>query len=447
MSRETRLLLATITISVIVLALLSRLRFPETSPIMEAPPPPLERLAASATYNELAAIVAAVQRKIAPNLVVLRTAAQTDAPPRGLTQVLEAPPPEETIRHVPALVVSPGTAIAAIGPSARIVEVVRNDATPATADVIATDQARGLSLIRVAPATPDGLSQLTLSELNSPAYVVVVEGTRAGLTFRPVFVGSNDRFSDARWERPLLAVSSIPLTSPGALFFSLEGQFLGCAIVEDGALAIAAARDVAASVDRLSKGALRAPVDLGVYVQPLTPGIAAATRAQQGVVVAEVSSTGPAHGILQPADVVTRLEDRPITYPDEFLLRLSEAQASPITLGLIRSGQPMTVSIPIPEKVAPEPAPNTTGGILLRQMPRIGSVITGVTRDGRGQKAGLKVGDLILQAGDAQAPSPMQVDALLRKLQSDRYLLLRIRRQGRERVIAFPGSSDPNESH
>ena len=77
--RETRLLLVTIAVSVATLLLLARFRFPadEVQPTDPAPAPP-ERLAARATYDELAGIMADLERRIAPSLEVL--AVHTDRP-------------------------------------------------------------------------------------------------------------------------------------------------------------------------------------------------------------------------------------------------------------------------------------------------------------------------------------------------------------------------------
>jgi hypothetical protein len=444
-SRETRLLLVTITISLLVLLLLSRLRFPEAPSIVEALPPPLERLAARATYDELAGIVASLKRRISPNLVVIRLASRVDTQPRVLADVLGSTPSDETFRHVPALRVSETTAFAALGSDARIVGLVGKPAGTDTAELIATDTMRRLSLLRVTPSGPDSLPQLTLSDLETPPYVVVVEGTRAGLTFRPVFIGTDDRFSDPRWERPLLAVSSIALTSHGALVFSLEGQFLGCAVVEDGTLAIAGARDILAAVASLSTGATGSPVDFGLAVQALTSAIAATLGVDRGVVVAEVSAIGPAHGILQPRDVITDFDDQPVGSADDFLLRIARsARGAHIMMAVVRGGRSLSVTITLPQEIPP--VSNTDVGMELQFQRGDGSVVTAIVGGSNAAGAGLHVGDLIVEAGGIRAPSPAQLNSLLHKLESGAYLLLRVQRAGRERFLALAGPSLPDRS-
>ena len=154
------------------------------------------------------------------------------------------------------------------------------------------------------------LMVLALEALRTPVYVVAVEGTQAGVTLRPVFLGRGDRFGSARWARQLLPLGGIPV-EPGALLFSLDGEFVGSVVVEDGAPAIADARDVLDSVARLASAPSAVPSTAGVSVQFLTPELASATGAPRGVVVSEVDPGGPASGILQAADVIEALRLKP----------------------------------------------------------------------------------------------------------------------------------------
>ncbi len=68
-----RLLLVTIAVSVGMLLLLARFRFPDeaTRQTVEPAPAPLERLAASATYDELASIMGDLERRVRPTVVSL----------------------------------------------------------------------------------------------------------------------------------------------------------------------------------------------------------------------------------------------------------------------------------------------------------------------------------------------------------------------------------------
>jgi hypothetical protein len=440
LSRETRLLLVTISISMAVLLLLSRLRFPESSPIVEVPPPPLERLVARATYEDLAAIIADVERKISPNLLVLQLQSEPDPRPRVLADVIGPARSHEVFQHVPALRISENSALAAVGSNMRLLGI-GGERAGGSATVIATDHVRHISLLRVTAAPVQRLPQLTLTELKTPAYVVVVEATRAGLTFRPLFIGNDDRFRDPRWERPLLPVSGSAVTSPGTLVFSLEGQFLGSAVLEQGTLAIATAADVIATADRLSKEAAASPVDPGLAIQPLTPSLAAALSVQQGVVVAQVNPTGPAAAVVQPADVLTALDGQPITSADEFLLQIArKAPGATVMLGIVRGGK--ALSSPLTLVSSSTPGSDTGDEMQLQNRRGIGSVVATVSPGSAAAAAGLREGDVIVQAGERSAPSPAQVMSMTRD-KSRPFLLLRVQRDGHERVLAYAVSPQP----
>lgn len=441
MSRETRLLVVTITLSVLVLVLLSRFRFPDRPPMAMLPPAPLERLAARATYDELAAIVAGLQRGISPSLVVLRLGARSEGTPRMLSDVLDSVAPDSGVLHVPALRISPTTAIAVISSDSRILGIVGQGTDDAPPRILAADPVRRLALIDVPPAEGGDLRPPSLSDLRTPTYVVVVEGTRGGLSFRPLFLGSSDRFEDPRWERPLMAVSSVPLTSAGALVFSTEGQFLGAAVVEGGALALAGARDIVASIERLSRGETMHPIDAGVSVQPLTAPLSAALGVPSGVVVAQTAEGSPADGVLQSADVIVSLNGQRVDAADDFLLQLSQSErGAPLTLGVVRRGQTLDLELKLPAASAPNP--NLRAGMTLGPRRNGGSLVTDVAPGSAAEAAGLQVGDVILQAGDVALPSPAQVTKLSTTGDSARYLPITIERDGRRQVVALALAAD-----
>lgn len=349
MSRETRLLVVTITLSVLVLVVLSRFRFPERAPMIALSPAPLDRLAARAGYDELAAIVGSVQRSIEPSLVVLRLAPESDGAPRGLADVLRAPALASGATHAPALRIDSTTAVAALNPDARILGVVGQGPSVDPPTIIAADPLRRLALVRVSSTRTEPVRPLSLSDLQTPTYVIVVEGTQAGLSFRPLFVGSSARFVDPRWERPLLAVSGVPLTSAGALVFSTEGQFLGAALVDGDTLALAGARDIIATVNRLSTGDVPVPIDAGIRVQALSAEVSAALGGRSGVVVADVQASGAAHGVVQPRDVILSVDGQPVASTDQFLLRVAQSPAgSQLVLSVIRAEQALDVTLTLP---------------------------------------------------------------------------------------------------
>ena len=410
-SRESRLLFLTIGVAAVVLLALARLRFPEP-PAVDTATPPLERLAARASYDALAADIERVRALIGPNLVVLRLASPSDPVPRRLEDLVGRSAAPAANGHVVALRIDAGTALAAIDPGARIAGIVGPDVPSDTAHVVAVDSLRRLARLRVPEAPARPLAILALSALRTPAYVVAVEGTQAGVTVRPVFLGHGDRFGAARWSRPVLPLGGVAV-APGALLFSLAGEFLGCVVSEDGGLAVAGARDVLEAVEQLGPGPSSMPATAGVALQTMTPSLARATGAPQGVVVAEVDPRGPAAAVLQPADVITSVDGRPADTADRVLLDLaSRPVGAAVSVAIVRMGEPLTVSLTLAAAEA---------------------------EVARGADS-LLPGDVVVRAGNLSDPTPAQLRRLLAQPGGPALVTVVVRRQGRQQVLAVPAA-------
>jgi hypothetical protein len=429
-SRESRLLLLTVGVCAVVLLLMARVRFPQPSPAVDASAPaPLERLAARASYDALAGDIERVEPLIAPNLIVLRVAPQLPSAPHDLHDALVPSDAPSALRHVAALRIGADTAVAIIDSGTRIDGIVGPSAS-GTAAVLAVDPVRRIARIRVPNAAVPALPQLALASLPTPLYVVVVEGTQAGVTVRPVFLGRGDRFGSSRWSRPLLPLGGIAVT-PGALLFSLAGEFIGAVVMENGAAAIAGAHDVLETGERLASSAA-VPTDIGIAVQPLTSTLAAALAARRGVVVSEVHAGGPANGTLEPGDVITAVDDWSTDNPDELLLRLaSHAAGDTVTVTTLRAGVTLTTT------VALEPATVRTSATTLAFVVERG-IGTRVEAGGDVSVPGLEPGDTITHAGATMAPTPPQVRRALTQPTPTGLAVLIVRRDGRQRIIAVP---------
>jgi membrane-associated protease RseP (regulator of RpoE activity) len=435
-SREMRLLILTIVVSGAVLLLLARLRFPELPPAVDTSSQPLERLAARASFEELATRVGQLETSIAPNLVVLRLASPVDPDPvrlADLTSRRQSAPVDTG--HVPALRIDAGTAVAAIPPNVTIGGIVGPVGPTDTAGIVARDSVRHVARIRVPAGRSRSLPQLALAALQTPAYVVAVEGTRAGLTLRPVFLGRSDRFGSPRWRRPLLPLGGAIVT-PGALMFTLDGEFLGCAVVEDGTLAIAGASDVLDAVSHLGGGA-GASADPGISVQALTATLAEASGAPGGVVVAEVFDNGAASGLLEPGDVIVELDGQPVEGLESLLVDISaRLAAGPVQLGFIRQREARSAEIRPPAVARAAVADAGARPIVLELARGVGTTVRGVSEGSPFAAAGLAAGDVIVRAGSVAAPTPAQVRAALRKTTGGQFLLLVVRRGSIQRVTA-----------
>jgi hypothetical protein len=436
-SREMRLLVLSIVVSGAVLLLLARVRFPEPPPAVNTSAPPLERIAARASFEELATRVARLEATIAPNLLVLRLASESGRESLQLTDLTAARAQVPTIdtRHVPALRIDATTAVAAVPAGSRIVGLVGARQPTETATIIADDPVRQVARIQVPEGPVRALPQLPLSGLQTPTYVVAVEGTRAGVTFRPIFLGRSDRFGSPRWRRPLLPLGGAFVTS-GALFFTLDGEFLGYAIQDDGTLAIAGAGDVLEFVNALQTGSERLQ-DPGISLQALTPVLTAATGTSEGVIVSDVRPDGPAHGELEPFDVITQIDGHPATSPEWALLELSARMSTgEARLRIIRDGKPGVA------RLRGEGDHGARGNGLdarasLQTVQGVGSRIAGLTPHSSLLGAGLMEGDVIVRAGDLVAPSADQLISLLQREGGQPFVLVVFRRGDDQRVTGI----------
>jgi hypothetical protein len=438
-SRESRLLVLTVVVCAAVLLLMARLRFPETPPAAEplSSPAPLERLAARASYDALAADIQRVEPVIAPNLLVLRIIPRPLSEPHTLRDALSPRDRAVAIRHIAALRVSDEIAIATIDPGTGIDGIV-GETGGGTASIVAVDPVRRIARIRVPPASARQLTRIPLTALPTPLYVVVVEGTQAGVTLRPVFLGRGDRFGSPRWSRPLLPLGGIAV-SPGALLFSLSGDFIGTVVMENGAPAIAGARDVIETGERLATNAPPVLSDPGFAVESLTAALKTALGVDRGVIVSEVEPGGAADGQLEAVDVITAVDGWSTDSPDELLLRLaSRGAGEPVTMTLIRNGQPRTAKILFHEANGP-----ASGGMSLTLVAERG-IGTSVESSSGLAATDLRPGDIIVRAGENLSPSPAQVRGFLAQTTPSGWAVVVIRRDGRQRVVAIPAPISVN---
>ncbi len=73
-----------------------------------------------------------------------------------------------------------------------------------------------------------------------------------------------------------------------------------------------------------------------------------------------------------------------------------------------------------------------------------GTIVGTVVPGSLAASAGIISGDLLIDAGEIQAPSPAQVKRLINELSQGQHLLLTIQRNGRQNVVALaaPASND-----
>jgi serine protease Do len=440
-SRETRLLAATIVVSLVVLLVLSRFRFPDAAGAARegAAAQPLARLAARAAFDDLSLAVRELSARVDGSLVVVRVAPGThaDEPDRTGTAA----------RLVPALRVRDDAAVVALGEGATIEGIV---GVPGPAPTIARDPVRGLALVRV-PATAAPVLSIRegVQPLATPGYVAVTEASVAGASLRPIFVGRSDAVTDPRWDTPLFTMGRGAAGDVGAPVFMLDGRLAGVLTQHEGEPAVIPAQVVLSIVDQLLRGGVMPQGDIGISSQAVDRSLAAATGVSTGAAVAAVRAEGPAADVLAPGDVITAVNGQPMRSPDALRLRVARtAPGTTLALTVRRAGAFVTVPVTVREapsraaaaaarqEAAPATAPRVLG-LTLRAVPGSGSEVLRVQPGSAADAAGLRAGDLVASLGRSRAPAPGDIAAAFGTLAADATLYLSIQREGQPRLVAL----------
>lgn len=239
--RETRLLLLVIAVAVGMLLVLAQFQYPAPDRAVASPlAGPIERLAARATFEELALIMADLSSRVEPAMTVL-TLERIPPPPPRRGAAPAAVPTEQRI--VTALRVDATSAVAHLPAGFRVVQ-------PADVEIAREDADHGLVLVRV-PEAPFTDMGPVAQAIGGPGYVAVFEGARGGPAVRPVFLGRVDSFEDARWTQPILSVGGDPQLGPGAFIYTLDGRLVGMTIPDGPGVAIARVPALLAAVEAL----------------------------------------------------------------------------------------------------------------------------------------------------------------------------------------------------
>jgi hypothetical protein len=220
--RDSRLLALVILIAVVVLVVLARFRFPQTvSGPAAVPPGPLERLAARATYDNLAAAVHTALQRVEPALitVIIEPDSTSTRTTRG-----EGPPASPDTRSRVAV---------RLGADWAIVHVPRGFHLASMGDsftVREVNQAREVAMFSGPLRSGEDMEPAGLAELAGFTYVCVVEPTPDGPTATPMFIGRVRTLFDERWNDSVLIPGGESTVAPGSLLFQLDGRFLGIAV-------------------------------------------------------------------------------------------------------------------------------------------------------------------------------------------------------------------------
>lgn len=418
-ARDTRLLLAIILISVALLWILARVRFPDRPSTPNPVPPVLAQLAPPSAFDDIVAAVVQVESRLRPSVVAVAVKPR-DEVSRAAAGI--ATRPALRFRDDLALVLVP----AGSGPPAF--------SSPDIGEV-GWDRASRLAVIRAGGGSASEVTMWAPRRLASPRFVIVADASDGDVSLQPVFVGSLAVRPSPIWAGPVWVAPSSSGLPRGALVFNADGAWAGLAAEDGGDPVIVPAERVLALAEGLIREAPSRFGSLGIEVQPLTPALAAATDAATGVIVVWVDPLGPAARQVVVGDAIEAIDGKHVPTLDHwtaYAARLSDGQS--VALGVRRRGA--TVDVSVIARAATQQADRPLG-LTFRTVPRVGAAVVRVDSGSAASDAGLRVGDVITLVGDLAAPSAEQASRAFATATRDRPMLVGMTRDAEHHVLAL----------
>lgn len=256
---------------------------------------------------------------------------------------------------------------------------------------------------------------------------------------------------------PLLSANGIVVGVTSAIFSPSGGSVgLGFAIPAETVSAVIGEIEAKGHVERGY---------LGISAQEVTPLLAKALgmKTPAGALVSSVDAAGPAHGTFVPGDVLLTIGARRVTFRNLSKIMARLAPDTLVTITTFRSGKTESVALKIGRLPEPPSDPalngdqdtwvpalrlgvaNTTEeirkAIKASDEPN-GLIVTQLRPAGAGALAGLKVGDLITQAGDRLLNDVLDTSHITAPT-PQAPLLVRVVRDGAATFLALTGESEP----
>jgi C-terminal processing protease CtpA/Prc len=225
---------------------------------------------------------------------------------------------------------------------------------------------------------------------------------------------------------------------------------------------------------------------IGIYMQDVTPDLADAFNlsVSKGVVINDVADKSPADKAgLKPKDVVLTWNGKAVASSEELTNLVGSSNVGDnVTLSVNRGGKNIDLSLQVGERKESAYSfhGDNPGGALRKNMEAFktvgigvsmqslsgklgdyfgvsdgeGALITEVMKDTPAEKAGLKVGDVIVQVDKEKVPGPSDVSSIIRDKQKGDKVDLVVMRDKAEKTITLEvdeiesyGSADPSEMY
>jgi hypothetical protein len=401
-SRETRLLLATILLSIAALWVLARLRFPER-PVATSPVPPLlTQLTEPPGFDDLASRVSELAPRLLPSLV--QVGGSTAVRVRDDVGVM-----------LPAAAESVGV----------------GDRT-----WLARDPVSGLALLSIPSAAAPDLTPWTTNDLDRSRYMIASDASLPGPSLRPVFIGRLHAVSNPAWSGQIWALPARTDVAPGDVLFTTDGALAGLAIVHAGAPALVPGETVLRVVESLIAGKGTVAGWLGIEVQAVPPLLTAGAEPIRGVIIAWIHPEGPAAGKLYVMDAIEAAGGDPIVTPDDWRARVARVPTGGSLVVRVRRGTEI-VEVPLMAASGPPAAEPASLGLAMRTVRGTGADVLEVTDGSPAARAGIREGDLITAIGEIRTPTAQQVTRSFDAAPGDRALLVAITRGTVHRILAL----------
>ncbi len=346
-SRETRLLLITIVVSVCTLWLLARLRFQDRPVTAATVAPVLAQLRPQSSYDDLARSLSNLRPGVAATIAA-----------------------------------SEGGR-----PALRI------------GDAVGVGLAEsGFELMRLPEADVPAVTAWMPRIFDYPRYLVAADLVDGTLSLRPVFVGSLVPVESPVWQGSIWRLPPGPVLAPGTFVFTTEGLLAGVAVQHAGVPALVPGHLVLEAANRLGQESPHVPAQLGITVQSTPLGLA----------IAWVDPAGPAADDLTAADVIETFNGQRVVSADDWHARVRNvARGDEVKLRVRSEGAAREVSIVAAAVVESPEDPSL--GLRMRPAAREGVEVLGVDLRSRADRAGIQAGDLITVFGPQKAPTPAHV--------------------------------------
>lgn len=271
--------------------------------------------------------------------------------------------------------------------------------------------------------------------LDNPRYLMATVGTPAGVSLRPVLVGSLHEIRSPAWPGPIWSVPEGTDLVTSAFVFTTSGEIAGVVVREPTGLAIVPWDIALAEATRILDRRLGAASDLRIEVRPLTPALIRATGVRSGVVVAWVDSNSPAAGRVAVGDVIESLNGQPITQTRDWEVASSRLVPGPVALRIRRRGSPIELSLALP--VTGASVTPASLGLRMKDVPGVGTAVIGVDLRSAANVARLQEGDVITLAGYVAAPTAAQISSAFRSTEPGEAIMLAITRGNAHLVVGL----------